>query len=154
MFVLRFFIGPVRKILNPIGIVSVSCIVASIGLFAMSNAASTHNSFLIYGAATIFYVGICYIWPTMYSIAAELFPKGGGLTIGMVGFIGMLGVSIWIPKIGMLGDSYGLTGAFKIVSVLPLIVFVIFAIWWFQIKRSGGYEAINLVQEVKENQKS
>ena len=154
MFVLRFFMGPIREVLNPIGIVSISCVLTAIGLYGMSSAASTQNIFLIYGAATIFYLGVCYIWPTMYAIAAELFPRGGGLTIGLIGAVGMLGVSIWIPRIGMLGDTYGLTGAFKIVSILPVIVFLIFSIWWIKMKNTGGYNAINLVKEMQESQTS
>jgi nitrate/nitrite transporter NarK len=86
----------------------------------------------------------------MYAIAAEMFPKGGGLTIGMIGFVGMLGVSIWIPRIGMLSDSYGLIGAFKIVSILPLVVFVIFAIWWIKLRRNGGYSPVNLATEIQD----
>ena len=154
MFVLRFFAGSLKKWISPIGIVCVSCLVASAGLYALSSAAATQNTVLIYGAATLFYLGVCYIWPTMYSIAADLFPKGGGLTIGLTGFIGMLGVSVWIPQIGSLSNTYGLIGAFKIVSGLPIIVFVIFALWWIQTNRSGGYKSINLVEEMKNNKKS
>ncbi len=152
MFVLRFFMGPIRKVINPIGIISISCALAAIGLYGLSSAAATQNIFLIYGAATIFYLGVCFIWPTMYAIAAELFPKGGGLTIGLIGAVGMAGVSIWIPRIGMLGDTYGLTGAFKIVSILPVIVFIIFISWWLKMKTTGGYNAVNLVKEMQESQ--
>lgn len=149
MFVLRFFAGTLKKWISPIGIICVSCVVASVGLYGLSSAAATQNILLIYSAAPVFYLGVCFIWPTMYSIAANRFPKGGGLTIGLTGFVGMLGVSLWIPSIGSLGNTYGLIGAFKIVSVLPLIVFVIFTIWWIIIVKSGGYKSIDLVKEMK-----
>lgn len=87
------------------------------------------------------------------SIVADRYPHGGELTIGLMGFVGMLGSSVWIPRIGMLSNTYGLIGALKIVSFLPIIVFVIFAIWWIKIKRTGGYKPINLVKEMKATRK-
>ncbi|WP_020532605.1 MFS transporter [Flexithrix dorotheae] len=144
MFVLRFFAGTLEKILNPIGILCTSCVIASIGLYLLSVAAETQSIPLIYAAATLFYLGVCYVWPTMYSVASEQFPQGGGLTIGLIGFIGMLGVSIWIPQIGELSLTYGLTGAFKIVAILPAIAFLIFGAWWLKLKKEGGYVAVKL----------
>ena len=84
------------------------------------------------------------MWPTMYSLAAELYSSGGGLTIGLIGFIGMLGVSVWVPQIGSLGEKYGLTTAFSIVSILPAIAFVIYFIWWIKLKKTGGYKIVHL----------
>lgn len=144
MFVLRFFAGPLAKAINPIGIMTVSCLLTAAGLFMLSQAAETQSIVLIYLSATVFYLGVCYMWPTMYSLAAELYPGGGGLTIGLIGFVGMLGVSVWIPQIGSVGHSYGLTTAFSIVSVLPAIAFFIFLIWLIKLKRGGGYQIINL----------
>ena len=145
MFVLRFFAGPLAKAINPIGIMTVSTLLTSVGLFLLSQAAETQNIVFIYVSATIFYLGVCYMWPTMYSLASELHPRGGGFTIGLIGFIGMLGVSVWVPQIGSLGQTYGLTGAFAIVSILPALAFVIYSIWWIKLGRSGGYriEKIN-----------
>ncbi|MFC1619456.1 sugar MFS transporter [Candidatus Neomarinimicrobiota bacterium] len=147
MFILRFFAGPLAKAINPIGIMTVSCIMASIGLYMLSQAAETQSIVFIYLSATVFYLGICYMWPTMYSLAAELYPGGGGLTIGLIGFIGMLGVSVWIPQIGKLGVTYGLTTAFSIVSILPAIAFFIYLIWMIKLGLTGGYKIVNLKQE-------
>ena len=144
MFVLRFFAGPLAKAINPIGIMTVSCFLASIGLYMLSQAAETQSIVFIYLSATVFYLGVCYMWPTMYSLAAELFPGGGGLTIGLIGFIGMLGVSVWIPQIGSLGQTYGLTTAFSIVSILPAIAFLVYLVWWIKLGRTGGYKIVNL----------
>lgn len=144
MFVLRFFAGPLVKAINPIGIMTVSTFLTSIGLFLLSQAAESQNIVLIYLSATIFYLGVCYMWPTMYSLAAELHPRGGGLTIGLIGFIGMLGVSVWIPQIGSLGQTYGLTTAFSIVSILPAVAFVVYLLWWIKLGRTGGYKIVKL----------
>ncbi len=147
MFVLRFFAGPLVKAINPIGIMTVSSFLAAIGLFMLSQAAETQSIVLIYLSATIFYLGVCYMWPTMYSLAAELYPGGGGLTIGLIGFIGMLGVSVWIPQIGSLGQIYGLTTAFSIVSLLPAVAFVVYLLWWIKLGRTGGYQIVNLSKD-------
>ena len=144
MFVLRFFAGPLVKAINPIGIMTVSSFLAASGLFMLSQAAETQNIFLIYSAATVFYLGICYMWPTMYSLASELHPRGGGLTIGLIGFVGMSGVSIWIPQIGSLGQTYGLPSAFAIVSILPAIAFVVYVVWWINLGKTGGYKIVKL----------
>ena len=56
----------------------------------------------------------------------------------------MLGVSVWIPQIGSLGQTYGLTTAFAIVSILPAIAFIIYAFWWMKLGRSGGYKIAKL----------
>ncbi len=144
MFILRFFAGPLAKAINPIGIMTVSCFLASIGLYMLSQAAEMQSIVFIYLSATVFYLGVCYMWPTMYSLAAELYPGGGGLTIGLIGFIGMLGVSVWIPQIGTLGVTYGLTTAFSIVSILPAIAFLVYLVWWIKLGRTGGYQIVNL----------
>jgi len=146
MFVLRFFAGPLAKAINPIGIMNVSCFLAAIGLFMLSQAAQTQSTLLIYISATIFYLGVCYMWPTMYSLAAELYPGGGGLTIGLIGFIGMLGVSVWIPQIGSLGQAYDLPTAFSVVSILPAIAFLVYLLWWIKLTRSGGYQIVKLAE--------
>lgn len=144
MFVLRFFAGPIVKAINPVGIMTVSSILTAVGLFLLSQAAETQSIVLIYLSATVFYLGVCYMWPTMYSLAAELYPGGGGLTIGLIGFVGMLGVSVWIPKIGALGQSYGLIKAFSIVSILPAIAFIIFVFWLIKLGKTGGYRIVTL----------
>jgi hypothetical protein len=56
----------------------------------------------------------------------------------------MLGVSVWIPQIGSLGVEYGLTTAFAIVSILPVIAFIVYLIWWIKLKVSGGYQIVTL----------
>lgn len=72
LFGLRFYAGSVRKWISPVALVCISCLVAALGLYSLSSAAATQYIFLMYGAATVFYIGVCFIWPTMY----PLWPTG------------------------------------------------------------------------------
>ena len=58
--------------LSPIGLLWVSCLLASVGLFALSIANSPVTGLL---AATVWGTGVCYMWPTMLATAAERFPQ-------------------------------------------------------------------------------
>lgn len=90
MFVLRFFAGPLLKVLSPVGLIAVCGLIASIGLTFLSTA--TGVTILV--AATIYGIGKTFFWPTMIGICAEQFPKGGALTINSVAGVGMLAVGI------------------------------------------------------------
>ena len=45
-------------------------------------------------AATVYGCGKTFFWPTMLGVVSERFPKGGALTLGVVGGIGMLSVGL------------------------------------------------------------
>jgi len=58
-------------------------------------------------AATVYALGKTYLWPTMLAVVSERFPKGGALTIGAVGAIGMLSAGlIGVPAIGFQQDYF------------------------------------------------
>jgi MFS family permease len=90
MLVLRFFAGPLIKVLSPIGLIAVCGLIASLGLTFLSTA--TGATVLL--AATIYGIGKTFFWPTMIGICAEQFPRGGALTINSVAGVGMLAVGI------------------------------------------------------------
>ena len=46
------------------------------------------------GAATIYGVGKTFLWPTMLGVVGERFPKGGALTMGAMGGVGMLSAGL------------------------------------------------------------
>ena len=94
MFVLRYFAGPIAHRISPIGMMLASVLIAAIGLFLLANVSSTAGAYV---AATVFYVGVCFMWPTMLGITSERFPHGGAFTMGLMGFAGqfMLGVVIF-----------------------------------------------------------
>lgn len=97
----RFFAGPLIHRLNPIGVLLMSAIVTSIGIYLLSIATGG----LTYLAAIIFAVGICYFWPTMIGVIAEYKADTGALGMSVVGGMGMIGFSIWTPVIGGWLDS-------------------------------------------------
>ncbi|WP_427450941.1 MFS transporter [Litorimonas sp. WD9-15] len=92
----RYFAGPLVHRLNPIGVLLMSAILTSIGIFLLSVATGG----VTYLAAIVFAVGICYFWPTMIGVIAEYKPETGALGMSVVGGMGMVGFTIWTPVIG------------------------------------------------------
>lgn len=162
MFVMRHFAGPLAHKLSPVGLLWVSCLLASAGLLALSMANSPVTGLL---AATLWGTGVCYMWPTMLAAASERFPRGGTLLMGLMGTAGMLSISWVLPELGRIFDTKkieyaggeaqfaALAGAakeailgqaaqasFRAVAVLPLILLVVFgAIFWYE-RSKGGYK--------------
>lgn len=101
MAVGRYFAGPVIHRLNPIGVLWMSSIIATLGILAMSMA--TGN--MVYVAAILFAVGVMYFWPTMIGSVAEYLPKTGALGMSLVGGAGMFATAMWQPVIGGWLDS-------------------------------------------------
>lgn len=96
MFILRFFAGPIVERINPLGLLFVSAVLASIGLYMMGGAVGSATVAAILIPATIYGIGKTFFWPTMLGVVGERFPKGGALAMGAMGGIGMLSA-------GMLG---------------------------------------------------
>jgi MFS family permease len=104
MFVLRFFAGPIVEKINPIGLLCVSATMGCIGLFLLG---SVSTGLLIIVAATIYGIGKTFLWPTMLGVVGERFPRGGALTMGAMGGIGMLSAGLLGgPGIGYKQDYY------------------------------------------------
>jgi len=92
MTVLRYFLaGPLVARLKPLGLLAVSSAIAVVGLLFLSVAEAGIAIFL---AATLYGIGKTFFWPTMLGVVSERFPKGGALTINMIGGIGMLTVGV------------------------------------------------------------
>lgn len=103
MFVLRFFAGPIVEKINPVGLLFCSAVLAAIGLAWLGNAGSV--GWMILAAATIYGVGKTFFWPTMLGVVGERFPKGGAITMGTIGGIGMLSAGLLGgPGIGYMQD--------------------------------------------------
>jgi hypothetical protein len=45
------------------------------------------------------------MWPTMLATAAERFPRGGALLIGLMGTAGTLSITFVLPAMGQIFDS-------------------------------------------------
>ena len=61
-------------------------ILSGIGLIALTFAS---GALAILVSATVFYVGVCYFWPTMLGFVSERIPRSGALGLGMMGAVGM-----------------------------------------------------------------
>ena len=104
MFVLRFFAGPIVERINPIGLLMVSAALGATGLYLLG---SVSTGALILLAATIYGLGKTFLWPTMLGVVGERFPRGGAVTMGMIGGIGMLSAGLLGgPGIGYKQDYY------------------------------------------------
>lgn len=103
MFVLRHFAGPIAHRISPIGLLLVSSVLSGIGLFLLSTASSAATAF---GYATIFGLGIAYFWPTMLGVTAERFPRGGAMTLCLMGTVGNAAIGFTIPNMGAIADHY------------------------------------------------
>lgn len=140
----RFFAGPLVHKFNPIGVLVFSAIVSCIGLYLLSQVTGP----MVYLAAGVFALGICYFWPTMIGVTAEYVPKSGALGLSLVGGAGMLGAGIWNPIIGgwidrgreaataagLSGDAADLAAGQATLSnlaIFPMVMIVAFGILYF-----------------------
>ncbi|MDV3307528.1 MAG: MFS transporter [Cyclobacteriaceae bacterium] len=141
MAVGRLFAGPLIHQLNISGVLLASAVISAIAIYTMHMATGG----MVYVAAILFAIGVCYFWPTMISFIAEYLPRTGALGMSLMGGVGMLGVSIFQPIIGSWIDGHreakaaeGLTGdALELaagqatlanIAILPTILTVAFII--------------------------
>jgi MFS family permease len=171
MFVMRHFAGSLAHKLSPIGLLWVSCLLASVGLLLLSVANSPVTGLL---AATVWGTGVCYMWPTMLASASERFPRGGALLIGLMGTAGTLSIKFVLPWMGSIFDKtkikvaggeaqfQALSGdklnevlgvaaqqSFRVVAILPAILLIVFGAVWLYDRARGGYKAEKLADEAR-----
>jgi len=104
MFVLRFFAGPIVERINPLGLLLASSVIGCIGLYLISTSNSTGMAWMAVG---IYGIGKTFLWPTMLGVVGERFPRGGAITMGAMGGIGMLSAGLLGgPGIGYKQDYY------------------------------------------------
>ena len=162
MFCMRHFAGPLAHKLSPIGLLWLSCLLASLGLFLLSMADSKVTGLL---AATVWGIGVCYMWPTMLASASERFPRGGALLIGLMGTAGTLSIYFVLPQMGAIFDHAKIEEAggkaafealkgpqletvlahagqhsFRVVAILPAILLIVFGGIWLRDRAKGGYK--------------
>ncbi|WP_291870975.1 MFS transporter [Maribacter sp.] len=140
----RFFAGPIVHKLNPTGVLWMSAIITTVAIYFMSIA----DGSMIYAAAALFALGVCYFWPTMIGFVSEYLPKTGALGMSLVGGAGMFATSMWNPVIGSWLDAEketalasGLSEALAditagkavlgIVVYFPLALIILFGILFF-----------------------
>ncbi|MBY0496627.1 MAG: MFS transporter [Cyanobacteria bacterium] len=162
MFVMRHFAGTMVHKLSSVGLLWVSCLLAAIGLVALSVANSPLMGIL---AATIWGTGVCYMWPTMLAVASERFPRSGALGMGLIGTAGSLSTYFVLPEMGKIFDrakieaaggeaafsslsgdalnavlAQASTASFRIVAVMPAVLLIVFGLVWLNDRRKGGFK--------------
>jgi MFS family permease len=158
MFVMRHFAGPIVDRISSVGLMFVSCLAAGIGLFLLSMANSPLTAF---AAATVWGIGVCFMWPTMLAIVSERFPRGGAMALGLMGFAGGLAIQFVLPRMGAIFDSakaeaaggadqlaglspeamtevvrFASVESFQAVAIVPLLLLPVFGLIWL-IDRKG-----------------
>ncbi|WKD51470.1 MFS transporter [Microbulbifer spongiae] len=153
MFVMRHFAGHLAKWLSPVGLLWASSLLAALGLYSLSLARSPLSAFL---AATVWGIGVCYMWPTMLATVSERFMRGGALFLGLLGFAGGLSIQFVLPQLGAIFDRTKIEAAggmeafeqlrgaeldavlvtasvqsFQSLAVVPLFLLPIFGFIWF-----------------------
>jgi hypothetical protein len=104
MFALRFFAGPIVHKISPLGLLFTSAVFGAIGLILVG---SVGSGIALVLAATVYGLGKTFFWPTMLGVVSEQFPKGGAITIGAIGGVGMLSAGLLgSPGIGYKQDYF------------------------------------------------
>jgi len=101
MAVGRQFAGVFVHRLSPLGMLCCSAVLSGLGLYAMSHATGP----VLFAAATVFALGVCFFWPTMLGYVNERFPSTGALGLAIMGGAGMLSVSFVLPVMGRVFDE-------------------------------------------------
>ncbi len=118
MFVFRHFAGPIAHRLSNLTMLWGSAALAVLGLWILPLADSPVTGFL---AATVWGIGVCFLWPTMLANVSERYPKGGELFIGLMGVAGALSIQFVLPTLGAITDSVKseLAGSAAAFATLP-----------------------------------
>jgi hypothetical protein len=101
MFVLRHFAGPIAHRISSLGMLWGSVVLTTAGLFLLPRADSPIAGL---AAATVWGLGVCFLWPTMLANAAERYPRGGELAIGGLAVAGALAIELVLPRLGAIFD--------------------------------------------------
>lgn len=96
MVIGRGFAEPVVHRFSPQGVLLISAILASVGIYLLGHT----SGMAIFSGALIFGMGVCYFWPTMLGFVSENLPKTGAVGINLMGGAGMFAVSLYMMFMG------------------------------------------------------
>lgn len=151
MAVGRYFGGEFVHKFDQTGVLLGSAIFAALGILLLS----TQTGAIIYVAAVIFAMGVCYFWPNMLGFTAEKIPLSGAIGMSVVGAFGMFSTAIWQPIIGgwidgarehasaagLQGDALELAAGqdtLQKMLTFPLILIVLFVILLFWVRKRNA----------------
>lgn len=155
MFVMRHFAGQMVERFSSVGLMFISCVLAGVGLYLLSIA---NSPLLAFAAATIWGVGVCYMWPTLLGITSGRFPRGGALALGLMGFGGGLAIYYVLPEMGGIYDTarnaalaagasteeairIASVDSFQAVAIIPLLLLPVYGAIWLYDRKNGGLVA-------------
>jgi hypothetical protein len=166
MFIMRHFAGPLAHRFSDMGLLTVCTVPAALGLYLLAVANSPFTAVI---AATLWAIGVAFMWPTMLAAVSHRYPRGGPWTIGIVGFAGAMAIYYVLPELGKIYDvakaqhagsaeafaalqagpelsaalAYAAEKSFKAVAIIPVALLVIFGVVWLieRKKRFGDPDA-------------
>lgn len=163
MFVMRHFAGPIVHRLSSVGLLWLSALLAMLGLYGLSLAKSPVPAL---AAATVWGIGVCYMWPTMLASVSERFPKGGALMLGLMGFAGGMSIQFVLPQMGAIFDrakleaaggveqlaalsgieldhvlQYASVESFRTIAYVPMMLLPVFLFIWFRDRSARNAKA-------------
>jgi fucose permease len=144
MAVGRQFAGTFVHRLSPMGMLVVSAVLSALGIFAMSHASGA----MLFAAATVFALGVCFFWPTMLGFVSENFPSTGALGLAIMGGAGMLSASFILPLIGRFYDT-GIAARIpagkQLAEVSAAAPGTDLGVLWMKIQADAGLETLGKV---------
>jgi MFS family permease len=146
VFLLRTFGGGIAH-RSPIATLLVGSALAGLGLYWLGSLQIGASAAVAFLAATLFGVGKAFLWPTMIGVTAERYPRGGALTICLMGGAGMASVAATVPNMGARIDHYGAGAALQMMSILAAILVPIFLGLLLYVRSTGGYKRVSLAAE-------
>ncbi|HMB73153.1 MAG TPA: MFS transporter, partial [Gammaproteobacteria bacterium] len=160
MFVMRHFAGRIVEHIPPVGLLWFSSLFAMIGLYLLS---VVNTPVLVFVAATVWGVGVCYMYPTMVASASERYPRGGAFIMGIMGFAAGMAIQFVLPIMGAIYDEacvaaaggaealselageelvavtrLASTESFQAVAIIPALLLPIFALIWWADRRKAA----------------
>ncbi len=160
MFVLRHFAGPIAHRVSNLGMLWGSVVLTTLGLFLLPRADSPLTGL---AAATVWGLGVCFLWPTMLANVADRYPRGGELAIGGLAVAGALAIELVLPRLGAIFDreKLALAGSpealaalgdaqraaieraaaqtsFETLALLPAVLIVVFGAVWAWDRRGAA----------------
>jgi MFS family permease len=159
MFIMRHFAGPLEHRFSDMGLLCLCTIPAAIGLYLLSVASSPFTAIF---AATLWALGVCFMWPTMLAAVSRRYPRGGSWSIGILGFAGAMAIWFVLPELGKIYDrakleaaggeqafgalaagrelqrvlAYAAQQSFQVIALIPVLLFAIFGIVWLVERRN------------------
>lgn len=138
MVVGRAFAGPVVHRLAPQGVLLISAILASVGLYLLGHSSGN----MLFVGALVFGMGVCYFWPTMIGFVSENLPETGAVGLNFMGAAGMFAVSIYMIFMGGYYDKLQQSkppaeagqDIINVTLIIPVVLVVAFTGLFFYMK--------------------